>query len=178
MLLITLLSKKADLWNQNTDNISVNHTDSDYDIEDLPKLNTNHRVNPNDESKGSSTNTQIESTLQIEESRSNLILPKVLFEKYDFLEFTFKNADMLKLDKYKEKFRNDIEIFIKNPFSQVNAWFSESNINPVLTNNKRFPKWAIVKKMKNADEVKSCNLNHWNWLKEISLDNKRIKISE
>ena len=99
MLLITLLAKKADLWNQNTDKVSVNHTDSDYNIGDLPKSNTNHRVNPNDESKGSSTNTQSESTLQIEESRSNLTLPKVIFEKYDFLEFAYKNADMIKLDK-------------------------------------------------------------------------------
>ena len=70
-----------DFRNQNTDKISVNHTYSVYDIEDLPKSNTNHRVNPNDESKESITNTQSELTLQIEESRSNLTLPKVIFEK-------------------------------------------------------------------------------------------------
>ena len=45
---------------------------------------------------------------------------------------------MLKLDKYEEKFRNDIEIFIKNPFSQANAWFSEPNKNPVLATTKGF----------------------------------------
>ena len=34
---------------------------------------------------------------------------------------------MLKLDKYEEKFRNDTEIFIKNPFSQANVWFQNQN---------------------------------------------------
>ena len=43
-------------------------------------------------------------------------------------------------------------------------------------NNKRLSKLAIVNKVAKADEDKSCNLNQWNWIKEISLIISELKL--